>query len=335
MKIPLKVAVIGVGSMGENHARVYAHYEKTQLIAVADSNKEQAEKVAKKLKVKAYSDYKEMLEKEDLDAVSIAVPTSLHKDVAVYAFKKRINVLLEKPIALTEEEAKEIIECAKKNNAKLMIGHIERFNPAVIELKKKLERGDLGEIYKIDVQRIGPFPQRISDVGVIIDLSVHDLDIIDYLINSTPSRIYAETQQKLHPRFEDSVTALLSYQNGVLAVLNTNYLSPTKTRVLKIFGEKGMFQVDYLNQELYFYENKSFVENHWSNVTEGDLKKIIIEKKEPLQIEIEEFIRHISENTPPSADGEQGLNVLTIARLLIKSAAKKEIIELNRGCKQK
>lgn len=330
MEIPIKVAVIGVGSMGENHARVYAHYEKTQLIAVADSNKEQAEKVAKKFNAKAYTDYKEMLEKEQLDAVSIAVPTGLHKDTAIYVLGKGINVLLEKPIAPTEEEAKEIIKCAKKNNAKLMIGHIERFNQAIIELKKRLEQGDLGEIYKIDVQRIGPFPQRISDVGVIIDLSVHDLDIIDYLINSAPTRIYAETQQKLHPQFEDSVTALLSYQNGVLAVLNINYLSPTKTRVLKIFGEKGMFQVDYLNQELYFYENKSFVENHWSGVTEGEMKKIIIKKKEPLQVEIENFIWHISENTPPSVSGEQGLKVLTIARLLIKSAAKKEIIELKK-----
>ncbi|MEK6968835.1 MAG: Gfo/Idh/MocA family oxidoreductase [Nanoarchaeota archaeon] len=329
MTIPIKVAVIGVGSMGENHARVYAYCEKTQLVAVADSNKEQAEKIAKKFNVRAYSDYKEMLEKEKLDAVSIVVPTSLHKEVAVYVFKKGVNVLLEKPIAQTEEEAKEIIECAKENKVKLMIGHIERFNPAIIELKKKLEQKDLGEIYKIDVQRIGPFPHRISDVGVIIDLSVHDLDIIDYLINSLPSRIYAETQQKLHPHHEDSVTALLSYQNGTLAVLNINYLSPTKTRVLKIFGEKGMFKVDYLNQELYFYENKSFVENHWNSVTEGDMKKINVEKKEPLQIEIESFLNHISENTSPLVGGEQGLNVLNIARMLIKSATEKKIIELN------
>lgn len=328
MATPIKVAVIGVGSMGENHARIYAYCEKTQLVAVADNNKEQAEKIAKKFNVRAYSDYKELLEKEQLDAVSIVVPTSLHKEVAVYVFKKGINVLLEKPIAQTEEEAKEIIECAKENKVKLMIGHIERFNPAIIELKKKLEQKDLGEIYKIDIQRIGPFPHRISDVGVIIDLSVHDLDIIDYLINSAPSRIYAETQQKLHPYHEDSVTALLNYQNGTLAVLNINYLSPTKTRVLKIFGEKGMFKVDYLNQELYFYENKSYVENHWNGVTEGDMKKINVEKKEPLQIEIESFLKHISENTPPLVGGEQGLNVLNIARMLIKSATEKKIIEL-------
>ena len=166
-------------------------------------------------------------------------------------------------------------------------------------------------------------------MGVVIDLSVHDLDIINYLINSAPSRIYAETQQKLHPRHEDSVTALLSYQNGTLAVLNINYLSPTKTRVLKIFGEKGMFKVDYLNQELYFYENKSFIENHWNSITEGDMKKITIEKKEPLQVEIESFLKHILENMPPSVSGEQGLDVLNIARLLIKSAAEKKIIELN------
>lgn len=322
----IKVAVIGVGSMGQNHARIYFHSDEAQLVGVADADQQQAEKIAKRYNTKAYQDYHEMLDRKDLDAVSIAVPTSLHKEVALSALKRKKHVLLEKPIAPNEEEAKEIIACAQQQNVKLMIGHIERFNMAVVELKRRLQ--DLGEIYKIDVQRIGPFPARITDVGVITDLSVHDLDIISYLIDSEPSRIYAEIQQRLHPYHEDSVTALISYKNKVLAVLNINYLSPTKIRQLKVFGKKGMFEVNYLDQELFFYENKSFQSDDWESVTEGDMKKIIIPKKEPLQGEIDAFLNCIVHNLPSPVPGEQGLKVLSIANTLFSSAANKKNIHL-------
>lgn len=321
----IRVAVIGVGSMGQNHARVYFHNDDVQLVAVADSNKEAVEKVAKKFNTRAYTDYREMLELEQIDAVSIAVPTSLHKTVALAVLEKGKHILLEKPIASTEQEALEIIEAAKRNNVKLMIGHIERFNTAIHELKERLQHGDLGEMYKIDVQRIGPFPGRVTDVGVIIDLSVHDLDIISYLTESEPDRMYAETQQKLHPHHEDAVTALIRYKNGVLANLNINYLSPTKVRQLQIFGKKGMFAVNYLDQELYFYENKSYYSDNWESVTEGDMKKINIRKKEPLQAEIEAFLHCITNNTESPVSGEQGLFILRIANQLLRSAEQGKI----------
>lgn len=324
----IKIAVIGVGSMGQNHARVYFHNDHVRLVAVADAYENQAEKVAKKYNAKAYKDYQEMLEKEDIDAVSIAVPTSMHKEVAIFTIEKGKHILLEKPIASTEEEAHEIIEKAHQHKVKLMVGHVERFNPAIIELKQRLQQGELGEIYKIDVQRIGPFPSRITDVGVIIDLSVHDLDIIKYLTEDSPSRVYAETQQKLHPSHEDSVTALIRYTQGTLAVININYLSPTKTRQLKVFGKKGMFLVNYLDQELYFYENKGFFSDTWESVTEGDMKKITIPKKEALQVEIEEFLQTIKNDALPPVSGEQGVEVLKIAQLLRKSAQEKRILEL-------
>ena len=259
--------------------------------------------------------------------MSVAVPTSLHREVAGAVLQRGKHVLLEKPIAATEQEAQELIELAAKNNVTLMVGHIERFNPAILELKKRLQKGELGEIYHVDIQRIGPFPSRITDVGVIIDLSVHDLDIVSHLLGDFPSRIYAETQQKLHPHHEDSVTALLRYQNGALVILNVNYLSPTKTRQLKIFGKKGMFLVNYLDQELYFYENKSFSADNWESVTEGDMKKIIIPKKEPLQLEIEAFLSSLDQNLPPPIDGTAGLNALKIAHAVLRSAREKKVIE--------
>ena len=324
----IKVAVIGVGSMGQNHARIYFNGEEAQLIGVADINNEQAQKLAKKYNTKAYQDYKEMINIEELDAVSIAVPTTMHKEVALYALGKGKHVLLEKPIANNIQEAQEIIESARKNKVKLMIGHIERFNPAVVELKKRLQQEELGEIYKIDVQRIGPFPAQISDVGVIIDLSVHDLDVINYILEARPIRVYAENQKKLHLHHEDSVTAMIRYDNGVLAVLNINYLSPHKVRQLRIFGKKGMFAINYLDQELHFYENKGFSGNDWSSVAEGQVTKINIPKQEPLQAEIEAFLVCINNDTESPASGNHGLYALQLANYILQSAQQKKIITL-------
>ncbi len=323
----IRLAVIGVGSMGQQHARVLFHSDKAQLVAVADSSLEQAEKIGGKYNAVPYVDYRELLEKEKVDAVIIAAPTSLHHQIAIQTLSKGKHTLVEKPIASTEQEAREIVTCAQQHQSTLMIGHIERFNTAVIELKQRLLRGDLGEIYHIDVQRIGPFPARISDVGVITDLSVHDLDIISYLLNADPTRVYAETHQKLHPSCEDSVTALVRYANGVLAVLNVNYLSPTKIRQLQVFGKKGMFKVNYLDQELYFYENRSFASTDWESVSEGDMKKIIVPKREPLQVELEAFLECLMENRPSPVSGEEGLKVLSIANQLRRSAQEKKIVE--------
>ncbi len=325
---PLRVAVIGVGSMGQNHARIYFNSETAQLVAVADNYFENAEKIGKKYNIPYYQDYHKMLESEQIDAISIAVPTSLHKEVALACINKKKHLLLEKPIASTEEEAQEIISAATKNNTTLMIGHIERFNTAITALKERLKENHLGEIYKIDIERVGPFPTRITDVGVIIDLSVHDIDIINYLLDSDPQQLYAQTQQKLHPTHEDSVTSLITYKNGVHAILNINYLSPTKIRQLQIFGKKGMFHVNYLDQELFFYQNNSFTSDNWESVTEGEMKKIIVQKKEPLQLEIDHFIHCIKENKTPLVTGYDGLKSLQIANNLLKSAKENRIIYL-------
>ncbi len=320
----IKVGVIGVGSMGQNHARVYFHHDQVELVAIADPNRDFLQRISRTYNTKGYEDYREMLEKENIEAVSIAVPTKFHKETALYALNKGKHVLLEKPIASTEEEAQEIIDCAKKNNVKLMIGHIERFNPAILELKNRLH--ELGEIYKIDVQRIGPFPARVTDVGVVIDLSVHDIDVIHYLINHHPTRMYAEMQQKLHPHQEDSVAAVLRYGNEVTATLTVDYLSPTKIRQIQVFGKKGMFKVNYLDQELYFYENPGYSSGNWDSVVEGDMRKINLFKKEPLAAEIGSFLACILEDTEPAVSGEHGLQVLKIAHLLLKSARENKII---------
>ena len=179
----IKVAVIGVGSMGKNHARVYNELPNTQLVAVSDSDVKNAESVAARLGVHAYSDHRQMLESERPDAVSIVVPTALHETVATDALNAGAHILVEKPITATLEEGKRLIQRANTLGRKLMVGHIVRFNPAIQALKQKLQAGDLGRIFQIFCRRAGPFPARIRDVGVVIDLAPHVIGFILGLLN--------------------------------------------------------------------------------------------------------------------------------------------------------
>ena len=319
----LNAAVIGIGSMGKNHARIYADLPDVNLVAVADSNEEASKNISEKYTCKPYTDYKEMIQNEKLDVVSIAVPTKLHKQVALDVIEKGINVLIEKPIASSVEEGKKIIEFASKKKVKLMAGHIERFNPAVIELKKRLDNNELGKIFKIDVNRVGPFPGRIRDVGVVIDLAVHDLDIIRYLTNSEVEKIHAETEKKIHTDHEDLLSAILKLKNGVICNLNVNWLTPTKIRKLYITGEKGMFVINYLTQELYFYENAEINNSAdytdiMMGVSEGKMMKFNVEKKEPLKVEIEHFISCIKNHKEPIITGEDSIKALELANKLIE-----------------
>lgn len=323
----LKAGVIGVGYMGRNHARVYAEMEDVELVAVADMNGEYGEKLAKKFKVGFYKDYKEMLEREKPDVVSVAVPTELHKEVAIACIEKGVNVLLEKPIAKTIEEGKAILEAAKKNNVKLMVGHIERFNPAVQKLREYVTEKKLGKVYKIDVRRCGPFPVRISDVGVTVDLAVHDIDVINYLFGLDVERMSAESEQRIHQNHEDMVAALIKLKSGEVAVLNVDWLTPTKIRQLSVIGENGMCVVDYLTQVFYFYENakhKDRFEYAESaiGVMEGDMKKVFIVKKEPLLVELEAFLDYVRGKSENPLRAEDALKALEFAQEIVEKAKK-------------
>lgn len=330
----LKAAVIGVGAMGKNHARVYSELDNTDLVAVADVNEETAKNVAEYLRCNSYKDYKKMLKGEDIDIVSIAVPTKYHKEVALNCIELGIPTLVEKPIADNEENAIEIIQRAEEDNTKLMVGHIERFNPAVVELKKRLDKNELGKIFEIKAIRVGPFPNRIRDVGVVIDLAVHDIDIMRYLANSEVKRLYAETERKIHTKHEDLLSGLLKFQNDAIGVLSVNWLTPEKIREISIIGERGMFVVKYLPQELYFYENIEASSEGYSysdilmGVAEGNITNIRIQKKEPLKAEIESWVDCVKRDKKPLVSGEDGLRALELAQKLIESTVKERVILL-------
>jgi len=226
----VRVAVIGVGSMGRNHARVYHEMSDSDLVAVSDTDLTLVSSVADIYAVPVFSHYADMLRKMKPDAVSIAVPTAFHEEVAMAALEAGAHVLIEKPIAATLEEGERLIERAKQFNLKLMVGHIVRFNPAIQELKRKLQEGELGRIFQIVGRRVGPFPARVRDVGVVVDLATHDLDLMRFLTGSDPLRIYAETEKRINTNLEDLVVGLLRFPGGITGVLEINWLTPTKVR---------------------------------------------------------------------------------------------------------
>ena len=147
----------------------------------------------------------------------------------------------------------------------LTVGHIERFNPAIRELRRRLEAGELGRIFQISATRLGPFPARIRDVGVVVDLAPHDLDVMRFLVRAEPVRIYAETERRIHTEHEDLFNGTVRFANGVLGVLNINWVTPTKRRVLTVTGERGMYVADYISQDLVFYANPEAQRHRWTD----------------------------------------------------------------------
>jgi UDP-N-acetylglucosamine 3-dehydrogenase len=330
----IRTAVIGVGSMGKNHARVYTELPDVQLVAVADADGEIAGSVGKRLGVNAYQSYQEMLSTEHPEAVSIAVPTALHMEVAIAAMQAGADILIEKPIAATVDEAKFLIEQASVSGRKLMVGHIARFNPAIQVLKQKLEAGALGRIFQIICRRVGPFPARIRDVGVVIDLAPHDLDIMRYLTGLEPLRVYAETEQRIHTQHEDLMSGLLRFPDGVTGTLEINWLTPTKVREVLVLGERGLFRVDDLTQDLYFYENEQANGTLWpalqtlKGVSEGSMIRFALQRYEPLKAELQGFLKAVQQDLPVPVSAADGLAALRLALALVESGHSHQVIEV-------
>ncbi len=321
----LKVAVIGVGAMGRHHARVYADLPGIELVGVADADAPNGRAVAKRFGGQSYTDYLQMLDELQPDAVSVAVPTVDHLEVALNVIQRGIHLLIEKPIAYTVEQGRQIIAAADKADVRLMVGHIERFNPAVIALKQRLAGGELGRVFQVDVRRLGPFPARVKDIGVVIDLAVHDLDVIRYISNAEIVRVFAETQRRIHSTREDLVSGLVRLDDGTVGSLAINWLTPTKIRKLYVTGELGMFQVDYLTQDLCFFENSTATGYDWQTmrvlrgVAEGRMIRHVVAKKEPLVAELEAFRDAVNGERRVEVTGIDGLRALAIAQAVVTS----------------
>jgi UDP-N-acetylglucosamine 3-dehydrogenase len=323
----LKIAVVGAGSMGMNHLRVLNDLadEHIQLVGVAEAYEPTLQYAMRRFHVEGYTDYRQMIEETHPDLVAVVVPTHMHFSIASYILEQNINVLIEKPITSTIDEALRLVELARLHGVKLAVGHIERFNPAIVQLKRRLIAGELGKIFHLHARRLGPFPPRIRDVGVTLDLATHDIDVMRYLADAEVEQVHAEMQRHIHSTHEDLVLGILRFSNGAIGMLDVNWLTPTKVRELSVTGEKGMYLVNYLTQDVYFYEN-DYTPTNWdalrsiSGVSEGTMTRLKVQKVEPLRLEYEDVIAAIHNDTAPTVTGEDGIAVLRVVLQLSETA---------------
>jgi predicted dehydrogenase len=322
----LKACVIGLGSMGRNHARVLAGLAGVALVGVADPSEASRAAYRPFEGVRVFADYREMLDAVRPDYVVVATPTELHCEVACEVMKRKINVLVEKPISKRLAEAETMIATAAAEGVMLMVGHIERFNPAVREIRRRVEANELGPLFQLHARRLGPFPLRIADVGVILDLATHDIDAMHYVTGSHVVRAYAETARKAHKSCEDMLSGLLRFESGEIGVLDVSWLSPKKLRELWVVGEGGTLVADYLTQDVYWYKNGR-VNDTWtpasnfSGAVEGDVIKTYIPKKEPLTAEHEAFRDALRDGKPSPVSGAEALAAVKVALQLLRSGA--------------
>src|SRR6478735_5007463 len=298
---PLRVGVVGVGVMGSNHARVFAGLPGTELVGVADPDRKQADFVARTLGCVAVSDVNELLER-DVDAITIAAPTHLHRDIALACIARGVHVMVEKPIASSVEEGREIINVARRAGVTLMVGHVERFNPAVEAIKEAI-RGE--DILSIAITRVGPFPPRMSNVGVVIDLAVHDIDLIRWFTDSDIIEVQPQLSSAVAER-EDIALLQFRTASGVLAHINTNWLTPFKARNVTVATRGKYVMGDLLTRQVTecfgFQPDGSYSMRHLS-----------VGHAEPLRAEMQSFVEAIRDGKEPAVTGQEAVASLEIA----------------------
>jgi predicted dehydrogenase len=292
----LKVGVIGVGHLGSIHAKIYKESPNCQLIGVSDTNQEALNRASTNLGVNGYSDYRELFDK--VDAVSIAVPTLFHHKVATDFLKAGIHSLVEKPFTLTLAEADDLIKIAAKNKLTLQVGHIERFNSAFAATLKIIKAPKF-----IECHRLSSFPNRSLDVGAVLDIMIHDIDIVLGLVDSDLKRIDSVGVNVL-TKFEDIANARLTFKNGCVANLTASRVSDEPMRKIRIFQEDTYISLDYKNAEASVYRKIGM------QITKENLP---IEKEQPLQKELESFIACVVSKTTPLVSGPIAREALAVA----------------------
>ena len=283
----VNVGVIGVGAMGENHVRVYHKMEEANLIAVSDVSERALKKIEKKYGAEGYTDYNDA--------------------VVMEAIKNKKHVLVEKPIAFTLKEAEEMIQAAKEAGVILSTGHVERFNPAVQKAKELIDDGVIGDIVSAFAKRVGPLPPRIKDVGVSIDLAIHDLDIMNYLFEEEITQVYGTMNSSFDDsEFEDHAEIMVSFDNESTGIIEVNWLTPYKRRELELTGTAGIISVDYIQQSIEVYGKFA--------------QDIQIKHEEPLKCELKSFLNAVVKDKEPEITGEDGLKALKMVIAANKSS---------------
>jgi UDP-N-acetylglucosamine 3-dehydrogenase len=316
----MKVGVIGLGVMGKNHARVLSNMAGVSDLVLYDPLGEQLGLVHG---VIVESDIDKFLD-QDMDYCVVSSPTSTHLEMGLKLAARKIATLIEKPLASNEEDGQKLVEAFDKAGVIAGVGHVERFNPAIMAMKEKLNDGVLGDVYQIATRRVGPYSGRIRDVGVVKDLASHDIDLVGWLSQSTYESLSSRTLKPMGNEYEDLLLAIGTLGNGSLVSHLVNWVSPTKERVTSVLGEKGMLVADTLSVDLYFFEKGSQPTN-WDGISifkgtsEGATHKFELAKNEPLVNEHLAFQKAtLDKNTGGLATLRQGLEVLRVAERLTK-----------------
>ena len=328
----VRVGLIGLGSMGRNHLRILASMEGARLVAVADPDETALAAATAATGALGFAEPLALLAEADLDAVVIAAPTTTHVGLALAAIDRGIAALIEKPLAATPPEADAIVAASRARGVPIQVGHVERFNPAVLELGRLLGAGWLSSVYAITSRRAGPFPARIRDVGVTIDLATHDVDILSWIARERPIRVFAETAQRIHADHEDLLFGLMSFESGTVAMLDVDWLTPAKRRQLTVVGEEGMFELDYLTQRLTFTRSSELTNPRmiagYAPTFAGEVAELPVPTEEPLLAELTAFIHVVRTGDRPVVDVDDGRWAVVLAHALLTSARDRRTVEL-------
>jgi len=324
-----RTAVVGTGIMGMNHARVLN--EVSRLAAICDVNEGAGRAAAKRFSVPAYKSLQEMLGAQELDAVVISTPTVTHKELALAVIAAGKHVLVEKPLSDNVADARAMAQAAEKAGVTFAVGHIERYNPAVRYAQTAISRGQFGKVITASAKRVSSYPGRIGDVGVVVDLAIHDMDIIRYVTGSDVEAVFAAGGVQASGRHEDHADIMMMLYNGATGLVEVNWLTPMKIRRLSLTCSQRFVEVDYMNQTVDL-SSSTAMDVDTSDLSqipqEHDHRHITLKKQEPLKNELLDFLDAIEKKRKPLVGGEDGVEAVRMARAALESIKQRKVIEM-------
>lgn len=316
---PIRVGVIGVGNMGQHHVRVFSSMKDVELVGVADINFERGLETASKYKARFFEDYADLLPL--VDAVCIAVPTRMHYAVGISCLLAGVHVLIEKPIAASLSEAESLVNAAAESGCILQVGHIERFNPVFQELSKVLKTE---KVLALEAHRMSPYSNRANDVSVVLDLMIHDIDLLLDLAAAPVVKLTASGTRSPDSVYLDYVTATLGFANGVVATLTASKITHRKTRNILAHCQNSLTEADFLKNEILIHRhtgaNPNTANRQGLYMQDGLIEKVYTSNIEPLRAELDHFVNCVRGGNPPSVGGEQALKALRLASLIEQMA---------------
>ena len=313
----LGVAVIGTGQWGKNHARVYKELPSTELVAICDVNAERAKAIAAQYGVKAYSDSAQMLKNKDIEAVNVCTWSTILAKEALKALRAGKHVLVEKPMATNTQQAQKLVQTAQENGLHLTVGFLMRFIPGLQQIRQSVENKKIGDFVCATAKRVSQWPERIGDVGVVKDTAIHDIDVMRFISGEDPITVYAKMGSMKNRKFEDYAQIMLTYKDGKSAFIESNWLTPYKTRALTVTGSDAIMRLDYITQDLWIEQQTETLQPRYPF-------------QEPLKLELQHFVDCIVEKKKPVVTGEDGVRALEVAQAAMQSSAKNRAIQLKR-----